>query len=75
MKYKVLKRVTRNYDEKFSREKQTDEMHINVRGIGIIITEQQCGHSLSEPHITIYAPNGCVYEMDFNTFINKVTSL
>lgn len=73
MKYEVFKRITKKYEEKFSREKQTEEMHIDVNGVEIYITEHQCGYPISEPHITIFAPNGYSYSMDFNTFIKKVT--
>lgn len=73
MRYEVLKRVTRNFEEKFSKEKQTNEIHININGFDIFITEQQCGHLISEPHVTIFVPNGYSYGMDFNTFIKKLT--
>lgn len=73
MRYEVLKRVTRNFEEKFSKEKQTNEIHININGFDIFITEQQCGYLISEPHVTIFVPNGYSYGMDFNTFIKKLT--
>lgn len=75
MKYEVFKRVTRKYEEKFSKEKQTDEIHINVNGVEIHIAEQQCGYPISETHVTIFVPNGYSYGMDFNTFVKRLTTL
>lgn len=73
MKYEVLKKVTRKFEEKYSKEKKTNEIHININGFDMFITEQQCGMPISEPHITICMPNGYSYSMDFNTFIKKIT--
>ena len=82
MKYKVFKRVTRKYEEKFSKEKQTEEIHIKVNGVEIHIAEQQCGYPLDEPHVTIFVPKeyGCYdgvdsYSMSFETFIKEATKL
>ena len=82
MKYKFFKRITRNYEEKFSKEKKTDEIHIDVNGVKIYITEHQCGYSLDKPYVTIFIPkeysnyNGIgSYSMDFDTFIKKAIDL
>ena len=75
MKYKVFKRVTRKYEEKFSRERQTDEMHINVNGVEIHIIEQQAGYPLDKAYVHVRIPNGYGYDMDFDTFIKKATKL
>lgn len=75
MKYRFLKRVTKNYDEKFSKEKKTDEIRLNVNGVVISIAEHQVGIPLDEPYIHISIPNGYSYGMDFNTFVKKLTTL
>ena len=72
MNYKVLKRVTKNYDEEFSKEQQTDEIEILVGDVVINITEQQCGMKV-EPHVRIYAKD-YLYSMDFDTFIKNATN-
>lgn len=73
MKYKVFKRVTRKYEEKFSKEKKTDEIHINVNGAKISIAEHQLGSPIDEPYVHISIPNGYSYGMDFNTLIGIIT--
>lgn len=40
MKYKTLKRVAKNYNEIHTRERETDEIHIESNGVYIEITEQ-----------------------------------
>lgn len=72
MNYKVLKRVTKNYDEEFSKEQQTDEIEILVGDVIINITEQQCGMKV-KPHVRIYAKD-YLYSMDFDTFIKNATN-
>ena len=75
MEYKILKRVTKNYDEKFSKERQTNEIHLSVGGVKVFITEQQMGCALNKPHIMIWVPNGYSYCMDFDTFIKNAIRL
>lgn len=72
MKYKTLKRVTKYYDEKFTKEKETNEIHININDVNIQIIGQQCGNVLNEPYIEIITKE-CSYGMDFNIFIKKLT--
>lgn len=77
MFYKVLKRVTKGFDEIFTKEKQTHEIHLRIGDSIIHITEQQVGSVFSPPHppqIEIYVPDKqCSYGMDYNTFLEKIT--
>lgn len=71
MKYKTLKRVAKSLDEIHTREKETDEIHIESNGVYIEITEQQAGMLLQEPHIYI-AKGYMSVSMDMSTFLKRV---
>lgn len=77
MIYKVLKRVTKNFEEIFSKEKQTHEIQLKIGDSQIYITEQQCGSVFSPPHpphIEIYVPEKKItYGMDYNDFLDKIS--
>lgn len=71
MKYKTLKKVAKKFDEIHTREKETEEIHIESGGVYIEITEQQVGLPLQEPHI--YIAKGYVsVSMDMSTFLKRV---
>lgn len=71
MKYRTLKRITKRLDEVHTREKETDEIHIESNGVYIEITEQQVGIPLQEPHIYI-AKGYMSVSMDMSTFLKRV---
>lgn len=77
MVYKVFKRVTKGFEEIFSKEKQTHEIQLKIGDSWIRITEQQLGSVFSPPHppeIEIYVPEKqTTYGMDYNTFLDKIT--
>lgn len=74
MKYKALKRVTKGYDEIFTKEKETKELQINIKDkITIHFEEHQVGIDLSEPYVNIAIPNGYSYSMDLSEFIKLIT--
>lgn len=72
MNYKALKRVTKNYDAKFSREQKTDEIEITIGDIVINIAEQQYG--VKTPPYVYLTTKDCTYQMSFETFIKNAIS-
>lgn len=71
MKYKAFKKFnTKNYDEIYTKEKETKAIKIEVDGTIILIEEQQFGSPI-KPHITIFHENGS-YSMNFSTLIEIV---
>lgn len=73
MRYKALKKVTKDYDEIWSKERETDEIQINTHGVEIDITEQQVGVPLQQPYVNIYI-DGITYSMNWDVFLNKIKS-
>lgn len=74
MKYRAFKRCTKGYDEKFTREKETKELQIEIKDrITIDFEEHQCGMDLNEPHVDIAIPGGYSYSMDLSEFIKRIT--
>ena len=72
MKYKTLNQVTKDYEEKFSKNKQTDEIHVTtINGIEIDIIEQQCGHLLNEAYIRITTEQ-CSYGMSLKDLVKQL---
>lgn len=75
MRYKALKRVTKGYDEIFTKNKETDEIHVVIGGssaeIDIYIINQQCGRQLDTPQIILSNKNGS-YEIKLEELINKL---
>ena len=70
MKYKIYKNTTKNYQDKFTEEKEAKEINIDVGGIKIDITEHQLGMELNEPYIYINIPEqSTTYSMTFEWFI------
>jgi hypothetical protein len=73
MRYKTLKRITKYYDEIWSKERAADEIQINTHGVEIDITEQQVGVPLPQPNVNIYI-DGITYSMNWNVFLSKIKS-
>ena len=73
MKYQILKRVTKDYEEVFTKERKIEEIHISIKDVDITITEQQLGNKFNEAEIIIDLPNNYTYVMDWSTFIKKIT--
>ena len=74
MKYRTLKRITRNFDQVYSRQKETKEIHIDLGDdTTLYITEHQMGSPIKEPHITIGIEDRGSYSMDLSTFIKTIT--
>lgn len=71
MKYKTLKRITKYYDEIWSKERAADEIQINTHGVEIDITEQQVGVPLPQPNVNIYI-DGITYSMNWDVFLSKI---
>lgn len=72
IRYKALKRVTKNFDTKFSRERETDEIEITIGDITLNITEQQYG--VKTPPYVYLTTKDCTYQMSFETFIKNAIS-
>lgn len=74
MKYRAFKKCTKDYDEKFTREKETKELQIDIKDRIIIhFEEHQLGMDLNEPHVDIAIPGGYSYGMDLSEFIKRIT--
>ena len=74
MKYRAFKRCTKGYDEKFTREKETKELQIDIKDRIIIhFKEHQLGTDLKEPYVNIAIPSGYSYGMDLSEFIKRIT--
>lgn len=74
MKYRAFKKCTKDYDEKFTREKETKELQIDIKDkIRIHFEEHQLGMDLNEPHVTFHIPGGYSYSMDLSEFIKRIT--
>lgn len=74
MKYRAFKKCTKDYDEKFTREKETKELQIDIKDRIIIhFEEHQHGIDLNEPHVDIAIPGGYSYSMDLSEFIKRIT--
>ena len=72
MKYKAFKKITKLYEEIFTKEKETKELAIDLNKISIYIAEHQFGIPLEEPHVEICIKGICSYSMDLSTFIKKI---
>ena len=72
MKYKVFKRCGKYYDEIFTKEKETKEIHIELDGVTIHISEQQIGMPLDQPQVFISVKSGLSYSMALSTLIKKL---
>lgn len=74
MKYRAFKRCTKGYDEKFTKEKETKELQIEIKDrIAIHFEEHQFRMDLNEPHVDISIPGGYSYSMDLSEFIKRIT--
>lgn len=74
MKYRAFKRCAKGYEEKFTREKETKELQIDIKDRIIIhFEEHQLGMDLNEPHVDIAIQGGYSYSMDLSEFIKKIT--
>jgi hypothetical protein len=75
MKYRTLERITRNFDQVYSRQKETKEIHIDLGDdVTLSITEHQMGSPIKESYITIGIEDRGSYSMDLSTFIKTITS-
>ena len=72
MKYKTFKKCTKDFEEIYTKEKETKAIEIELDGINIFITEQQLGSPLKEPHIEISVADGYTYSMDLLTLIKNL---
>ena len=72
MKYRAFRKCTKDYEEIYTKEKETKELQIELDGIKIYITEHQVGIPIKEPHVEILIKNECGYSMDLSTLIKKI---
>ena len=70
MKYRALKKITKNYDTKFTKETSTREMHLTFGNCDIHIIEQQYGH-IHTPQLEIITSK-CTYSISLNDLIHKI---
>lgn len=70
MTYRTLKKITKNYDTKFTKETSTREMHLTFGNCEIHIIEQQYG-VVHSPQIEIVTSK-CTYCMSLNDLIHKI---
>ena len=74
MKYKIYKRTNRNYDDIFTREKRTHEIHLKFGDYHVHFIEQQLGIPCSETMVYLSAPGKASYSMDLTTFFKYLTN-
>lgn len=74
MKYKAFRKCTKDFEEIYTKEKETKELAIELDGIKIWITEHQFDKPIKEPYIEIAIKNGNHYYMDLMEFIKKITT-
>jgi hypothetical protein len=70
MTYRALKKITKNYDTKFTKETSTREMHLTFGNCDIHIIEQQYGHTHT-PQLEIVTSK-CTYCISLNDLIHKI---
>ena len=70
MKYKVIKKINKNYDIKYTKEKDTQEIQLTFGNCKIYISEQQfgCRHT---PYVDIVTSK-CTYSMSLNDLLHKI---
>ena len=74
MKYRAFKKCTKDYDEEFTREKETKELQIQIGDkFALYIEEHQMGIDLTEPHIEFVVSGKGSYSMDLSEFIKLIT--
>lgn len=75
MKYKVFKKCNKNYEEIYTREKETKEVQLDLDKVRILITEHQCGIPTGETWIEIAVKDkSTTYCMSLTSFIDMVTT-
>lgn len=72
MKYRAFRKCTKDFEEIYTKEKETKELEIELDGITIWITEHQLGMPIDKPYIEISVKNGMTYGMDLSTLIKKL---
>jgi hypothetical protein len=70
MKYRALKKITKNYDTKYTKEASTREMHLTFGNCNIRIIEQQYG-VVHTPQVEIITSK-CTYNISLNDLIHKI---
>jgi hypothetical protein len=70
MTYRALKKITKNYDTKFTKESSTREMHLTFGNCDIHIIEQQYG-VVHSPQVEIVTSK-CTYCISLNDLIHKI---
>lgn len=70
MRYRALKKITKNYDTKFTKEASTQEMHLTFGNCDIHIIEQQYGYTHT-PQLEIVTSK-CTYCISLNDLIHKI---
>lgn len=71
MKYRVFKKC-KDYEDIYSKEKETKELQIELDGIKIYIMEHQFGMPIKEPYMEIVIKDGWSYSMNLSQFIKKI---
>lgn len=69
MLYRVVKRVKKNFDEVYTREKQTSEICIDFGDVKIEIIESDLGRKVT-PYVFIRTKS-CTYSADLDTFVKR----
>ena len=70
MQYRALKKVTKNYDTKYTKETFTRELHLTFGNCKIYISEQQYGVTHT-PHVDIVTSK-CTYSMSLCDLIHMI---
>ncbi len=70
MTYRALKKITKNYDTKFTKETSTREMHLTFGNCDIHIIEHQYG-IINSPQVEIVTSK-CTYGMSLNDLIHMI---
>lgn len=71
MKFRAFKKC-KNYEDIYTKEKETKELQIELNGIIIYITEHQFGRPIKEPYVEITIKDDCSYGMDLSQLIKKI---
>ena len=71
MKFRAFKKC-KNYEDIFTKEKETKELQIELDGIKVLIIEHQFGSLLKEPYVEISIKDDCSYGMVLSEFIKKI---
>lgn len=73
MKVKLYKKTTKDYDDIFTKPKETKEIQMEINDYIISIQEHQLGMDLDEPWVILrHKEDGYVMSMSFSLLIKRM---